>query len=75
MTFKYKDDAVKSEYEVVYLSNDDSDYKSYTYVTAYSAKQAEYFVKKKYPNCYRILSVNQLKEIPDENGKQLMMDI
>lgn len=72
MIFKYKDDAVKKEYEVVYL--DKTDYKCFTYVKAYSEKQAEYFVKNKYPNCQRVLRVVELREIPDDNGKQLEMD-
>ena len=72
MTFKYKDDTVKKEYEVVYLDN--TDYKCFTYIEAYSERQAEFFVKKKYPRCQRILSVIELREIPNEDGKQLEMD-
>ena len=72
MQFKYKDDAVRSEYEVVYLDNNDN--KVFTYVKAYSEKQAQFYVQKQRPDCYRVLRVSQMREIPDEQGKQLEMD-
>ena len=72
MQFKYKDGAVRSEYEVVYLDNNDN--KVFTYVKAYSEKQAQFYVQKRRPDCYRVLRVSQIREIPDEQGKQLEMD-
>ena len=72
MQFKYKDDAVRSEYEVVYLDNNDN--KVFDYVKAYSGKQAQFYVQKKRPDCYRVLRVSQIREIPDEQGKQLEID-
>lgn len=73
MKFIYKtDDVVKSEYEVVYLDKNDN--KIFTYVIAYSEKQAQFYVTKKYPDCYRVLRVNQIREIPDDQGKQMEMD-
>ena len=72
MTFTYKDDAVKNEYEVKY--DDGSNIPVSTFVTAYSKKQAEFYVKKNYPNCKRVIDVIQIKEIPDEQGKQIEMN-
>lgn len=72
MQFKYKDDAVRSEYEVVYLDNNDN--KIFAYVKAYSEKQAQFYVQKQRPDCYRVLYIEKIREIPDEQGKQLEMD-
>lgn len=72
MNFKYVDDATRSEYEVIYLDNNDA--KVAAYVKAYSEKQAEFYVRKKRPDCYRVVRVTKLKEIPDPQGKQIMMD-
>lgn len=71
MEFDYKADAVKYEYEVVYL--DKVDDKCFAFVDAYSEKQAMYLVKKLYKNCERIVRVSRLKEIPPKDGKQLVM--
>ena len=73
MQFIYDDNSVRSEYEVVYLDNEDD--KVSAYVKAYSEKQAEFYVRKKRPDCYKVLRVTKLREIPDPQGKQLKMDI
>lgn len=73
MNYIYNTDATRNEYEVVYLDNNDN--KVFAYVKAYSEKQAEFYVKKKKLDCYRILRVTKLREIPDPQGKQIMMDL
>lgn len=72
MQFKYKDDAVRSEYEVVYLDNNDN--KVFAYVKAYSERQAQFYVAKNYKDCYRVVSVEEIREIDNGQGKQIMMD-
>lgn len=72
MTFKYKDDAVEYEYEVKYLDKNNEEF--YTYVNAYSERQASYKVREYNPHCSRVISVEEVKEIPNKQGKQLEMD-
>lgn len=72
MIFKYKDDPVQYEYEVRYLDKDDEEF--YTYINAYSERQASYKVRELYLNCSRVISVEEIREIPNKHGKQLEMD-
>ena len=72
MEFRYIKDAVKYEYKVKYL--DASDAVVTTYINAYSEKQAIYLIKKLRKGVYKILDVEEMREIPDENGQQVAMD-
>ena len=71
MRFKYKDDAVKYEFETKRLDKHDDIVTAY--LTGYSEKQIEHYLMKTYP-ADRILEINQLREIPSDNGKQIEMD-
>jgi predicted secreted protein len=71
MKFKYADDAVKYEYEVKYLDKNDDVFT--TYLTGYSEKQIEFYMKKHHP-LNKVIEINQLREIPSGNGKQIEMD-
>ena len=72
MIYKYKDDPVQYEYEVRYLDKDDEEF--YTHINAYSERQASYKVRELYPNCSKVVSVEEVREIPSKNGKQIEMD-
>lgn len=72
MTYKYKDDAVEYEYEVKYLDRNDEEF--YTRINAYSERQASYKVRELYPNCSKVVSVEEVRELPSKYGKQIEMD-
>ena len=73
MTFKYKEETTKYEYEIKFL--DKADDVVTTYITAYSDKQALYKMKHLRNDVVRVIEINKLREIPDGQGKQLEMDI
>ena len=72
MIYKYKDDAVQYEYEVKYLDKNDIEF--FTYINAYSERQASYKVRELHPNCSKVVSVEEIREIPSKYGKQIEMD-
>jgi hypothetical protein len=43
-------------------------------VEAYSEKQAQFYIAKNYKDCYRVVSVEEIREIDNGQGKQVMMD-
>lgn len=72
MKFIYNTDSQKYEYLVRYIDQDD--FVNTTYVEAYSEKQAQFYVAKNYKDCYRVVSVEEIREIDNGQGKQVMMD-